>query len=247
MRRTMSKIIELTQGYFAIVDDQDYGELMKHEWYTIKAKRDKAEIRYAARKSPSGAGERSIIFMHRALMNPPGGMIVDHKDGDGLNCQRSNMRIVSYSQNGMNRRRDARNKSGASGVSLDKRTGKWKASICANGVKEFLGYFSDFQEAVAARQSAEKEFFGEYAHPTASTPSQTHIAINSIISEQLADRPRKLDRRSSSGVNGVSWNKRKQQWQASITVKGTGRLHLGWFTDLEAAIAARKAAEQNNQ
>jgi hypothetical protein len=130
--RTIPKPIQLTQGRFAIIDDADYEEISKHRWYAIRCKVRGVPIFYAARKIRVGE-KRSILFMHRAIMIPPDDMLVDHRDNNGLNCQRSNMRVVSYSQNGMNRRRDTRNTSGAAGISLHKGTGKWKVSIGVNG------------------------------------------------------------------------------------------------------------------
>lgn len=237
----MPKLISLTQGHFAIVDEADYADLAKHRWYAVRYKKNSVPVTYAARKVRVGE-KRTILFMHQAIMNPPDGMLVDHRDSDGLNCQRSNMRIVSHSQNGMNRRRDARNTSGASGVTLHKGTGKWKASIGINGENKHLGYFNSFEEAVSVRHAAEKEHYREYANTAASTPSESRIATNAIIANELQNQPRQLDRRSVSGVTGVSLNRQTGRWQASIFKNGK-RHHLGWHDTIEAA-AARKTAEQ---
>jgi len=230
----MSKLIPLSQDRFAIVDDADYDELMKHRWHAV---RYGARAVYAARKVRVD-GKRTILLMHRAIMNPPDGMPVDHRDGEGLNCQRDNLRIVTHSENCMNRRRDARNTSGAAGVTLHKSTGKWKVSIR----RKHLGYFESFEAAVAARQSAEREDFGEFANTAASTPTDGCIATNEIIGSELQNQPRKIDARNVSGVAGVSLNRQTGRWQASIFANGKRR-HLGWHDTVEEAAAARKAAE----
>lgn len=56
------------------------------------------------------------------------------------------------------------------------------------------------------------------------------------------NRP-KLQANNTSGHIGVYWDKRYEKWKAQITVGGT-TTHLGYFTNLDDAIAARKAGEQ---
>lgn len=233
----MSKLISLTQNFNALVDDADYEELMKHKWFAMRCKKHGKEIIYAARK----AGQ-DRLFMHRVLMNAPDGHLVDHRNFDGLDCRRENLRLATYSQNGMNRRIDSRNKTGATGITLCKRSGKWKVSICVRGNKIHLGVHASFEDALKARQAAEKEHFGSFANPAASAPTEGRIITNTLIAAQIQNEPRKVDHRSKSGVTGVTFNSRTNQWQVQISDSGSRR-HIGWFRDKEAAIAARKQAE----
>lgn len=226
----MQTKIELTQGYSATVDAEDYDELAKHKWYAAVYR--KRRIVYAVRHE-----EGKMIFMHRQIMNAPKGMLVDHRNGDGLMNVRSNLRLATHANNGQNRRLDSRNSSGCSGVWFDKGRQLWKSEICVAGKKVFLGWFQTFDGAVYARKQAEKEHYGEFAREgLIKGPEEKPIEVKS-------HKDRKVAKNSVSGVNGVSWNERKQCWQASLYSNGK-RHHLGWHKTLETAVAARKEAEQ---
>jgi len=87
----------------------------------------------------------------------PSGQI-DHIDGNGLNNKIDNLRDVTNQENGMNRRISSNNTSGCIGVFFDKKNGKWKIQINANGKQIHLGYHEDFFDAVCARKSAENRY-----------------------------------------------------------------------------------------
>lgn len=91
----MSHKIPLTQGKFAIVSDADYKRLSKYKWH---AHRDKNGIlfyaeRYDKKRKPH------IVKMHREIMKPPKGLVVDHRNGDGLDNRRSNLRVCTTAEN----------------------------------------------------------------------------------------------------------------------------------------------------
>src|SRR5690349_18607697 len=98
------KLISLTQNKFAQVDDEDYDFLMQWRWYAIKATKEELNF-YAVTTINQGRGKRQkMIQMHRLLMSlTDPKIIVDHKDGDGLNNQRNNLRLCSFSQNSANK------------------------------------------------------------------------------------------------------------------------------------------------
>lgn len=114
----MSKQIPLTQGKFAIVDDEDFERVNQFRWTAVKH-----EITwYAHRNTHKDEGiSQKKIYLHRFILCPSSDIEVDHIDGDGLNCRRSNMRLATSSQNKMNRDRHGDNVSGYKGVYLDKR------------------------------------------------------------------------------------------------------------------------------
>lgn len=95
------KTIPLTKGKVALVSDVDYPYLSQFNWYANKIK----GIWYAFRgvRQPKIAkylyGKIKIIAMHRDIMNPPAGLVIDHMDHNGLNNQRGNLRIVTHSEN----------------------------------------------------------------------------------------------------------------------------------------------------
>lgn len=86
----------------------------------------------------------------------PDGYIVDHRDGDGLNNRLLNLRLIPKEENAKNRATAVNNKSGVTGVSFNRKTGKWQATIQTGGKKEFLGGFEQKADAIAARREAEK-------------------------------------------------------------------------------------------
>lgn len=111
---------------------------------------------------PNEKGGYSTVGMHRVIMDAKKGQIVDHIDGRGLNNTRNNLRIVTASQNAINRKIRSDNSSNVVGVSLDKKKAKWIARITVDGKKIKLGEFKTLEEAVEVRKKAEKEHFGEY-------------------------------------------------------------------------------------
>lgn len=88
---------------------------------------------------------------------------IDHIGGDGLNNSPINLREATQSQNAMNGKMRTTNTSGAIGVCWSKALNKWAASIKVNRKAIHLGYFEDFEDAVAARKKGEIKYFGEYS------------------------------------------------------------------------------------
>lgn len=83
---------------------------------------------------------------------------VDHIDGNGLNNRVENVREVNSVDNNRNRRRGKRNKSGVVGVQWHVGCRRWIANISVNSKLVHIGYFKRFDDAVAARKSAERRF-----------------------------------------------------------------------------------------
>ena len=88
---------------------------------------------------------------------------IDHVDCDGLNNRWQNLRSATRTQNLMNRYRSKHNKSGAKGVSFDKRSGKYHAKIKFDGRLIYLGQFNSLEEAASAYGRAANEYYGEFA------------------------------------------------------------------------------------
>lgn len=149
--------IPLTQGKVAIVDDIDADFLLQWKWCAMKH----GSNFYAVRRGRKG--ESPLVFMHRAIMLPLPNQVVDHRDMNGLNNSRSNLRTCSHSDNAKNSKTRISSKSGYKGVHWFSDTRKWRAQIRANGRLISLGLFSDVTEAASAYDSAAIVYFGEYA------------------------------------------------------------------------------------
>lgn len=154
------KIIPITKGYSVTVDDEDFEFLSQWKWHAFPGASGKV---YAARNSlPNFEGKRTHIFMHRVIANTPSDMDTDHRDGDGLNNRRKNLRTATRAQNMWNR---APNKCGTSrhkGVSWHKQHGKWIANIQVNKKRHFIGLFRDEDEAAKAYAERAAIEFGTF-------------------------------------------------------------------------------------
>lgn len=137
------KKIQLTQGKFAIVDDEDFLELSKYKWYL-------SGNGYATRTSRH-------IRMHRVINSTPEGFDTDHINGDKLDNRRSNLRTATRSQNNFNTSPPKDNTSGTKGVWFSKRHSRWYAQIKVRGVRYNLGSSISKEVAVRLRINGEKK------------------------------------------------------------------------------------------
>lgn len=151
------KEIVLTQGKVALIDDADYAWLNERRWHAKKM----AGIWYAARFQRLG-GKGVTILMHREIMATPGGLVVDHIDGDGLNCQRGNMRNCPQRDNIMNQRPQRARSSKYRGVRWRKGD-RWEARIKINGRAMQLGCFATQEDAARSYNAAARTYFGAFA------------------------------------------------------------------------------------
>ena len=116
-----------------------------------------------AMKGYVSCGTPKPISLHKYLMGESS-LFVDHINGDRLDNRRGNLRFANNAENMRNRTKlPAHNASGVIGVGWYKKTGRWKARITVNYKDIHLGYFTSFEDAVAVRKQAEKDYFGEFA------------------------------------------------------------------------------------
>ncbi len=153
----MSKQIPLTQGYVAIVDDEDFEGLAQHKWY---AHRGHGGDFYAVRKTRDTNGEQRMVRMHRIIVGASPGEDVDHENHDTLDNRRRNIRRCTRAQNQANSRKMRGTSSRFKGVSWHKGMRKWQAGIARNGKSRHLGYFDDEHDAGRAYNAAA---IGEFA------------------------------------------------------------------------------------
>ena len=147
-------LIELNAGYSSLIEVADLALVMPHIWCVER------RGNYASTSIGSGR----VMQMHRLIMGFPPGLQVDHINCDGLDNRRSNLRIVTQSQNNMNARLRKDNTSGFKGVYFYKPNQKWKAQIQV-GKNRHIGYFDTPEEAARAYDAEARKHFGEFARP----------------------------------------------------------------------------------
>jgi hypothetical protein len=153
--------IPLTQGKFAIVDEEDYDELNKYKWYATNQRGQ-----FYAGRTEKKNGRRWNTTMHRQIMNCPMDKVVDHKNHNGLDNRKANLRLATRQQNSWNIRKWRGKKSSQfKGVSFCKRDKRWEAYIILGKKHIFIGRFDDEETAARAYDKKAKELFGEFANP----------------------------------------------------------------------------------
>ena len=153
------RTIALTQGFVALVDDDDYCRVSAFKWSATKTKSNV----YAVRKVRTASGRSTSLLLHRFITGVTNPRIqVDHEDHDGLNCQRSNLRPCVRGENGGNQRK-TRGASKLKGVSWDSSRGLWRAFITVHSTSKYLGRFHDERDAALVYDAAARAAFGEFA------------------------------------------------------------------------------------
>ena len=152
------KIIPLTKGKYATVDDEDYGWLIKYKWYALV----EANTCYAC-TTVGGRKNKKHIRMHRLIMNAPVGMDVDHINRDGTDNRKDNLRICTRRQNIQNSRKRIGTSSQFKGVHWRPEVKKWQARIYAQDKYRSLGHYINERDAALAYNKAANEYFGEFA------------------------------------------------------------------------------------
>ncbi len=147
--------LPLTQGKVAVIDFSDFEKVGRVKWYALTS--PKSKTIYAARHSPDNHSK--VLLLHREIL----GGLVDHKDGDGLNCLRENLRPASPQQNAANVGLRKDNRSGFKGVSLNSRLEKWQAAISISGKRIYLGVFESPVLAAKAYDCAASKHHKEFA------------------------------------------------------------------------------------
>lgn len=139
------KLIPLTQGHSAQVDDEDYSQLMQFSWQYKDG--------YAKRHDG-----KKVIPMHYDILRKA--VRVDHKDRNPLNYCKTNLRPCTFAQNMQNKVQPT-SKSGFRGVYKFK--DKWQAIITHANTRVYLGCYSSANLAAKAYNTAAEKYHGEFA------------------------------------------------------------------------------------
>jgi len=146
------KQIPLTHDKVALVDDEDFDKVTIYKWYALKIR----HYWYACSNS-----NKKLIYMHRLILNAPQGYDVDHRNRNGLDNRKQNLRICTKIQNQYNSRPQAKRKtSHYKGLWFDKKNNKWVVRV----KNKYIGSYSDEDEAARIYDKKAKKVYGEFAY-----------------------------------------------------------------------------------
>lgn len=151
--------IPLSRGMYALIDPEDYERVSAFKWHAFQP--SSGRVWYA--RTLLYEGRQRPLFMHRLILEAPKGSQVDHRNQDGLDNRRNNLRFATHSQNQWNRGKTRENSSGFKGVTATRNKQKWQAIIKRRGQAFYLGSFSDPAEAARAYDQKAREVDGEFA------------------------------------------------------------------------------------
>ena len=140
-------------GHQFMIDNDDFDRIKERHWTY-------SEGYWSTYIKIDDKGMR--VGMHTFIIQPKDGYVIDHADRNRSNNRKYNLRQATVSQNSMNRTL-RKNNSGITGVMLDKRRNKWRASITLNQKFIWLGEYADKDDAIKARLLAEAKYFGDFA------------------------------------------------------------------------------------
>lgn len=153
------KEIQLTQGQVALVDDEDFERVSQYKWHASPQPNYAKPKTFYARAFVGGKS----MSLHQFVLGKLPRMVIDHVNGNTLDCTRANLRHASFSENRRNSSQSVKNKSGLRGVSWSSKRGMWRADICTHRARVCLGHFIDKLEAAKAYNEAAKKYHGEFA------------------------------------------------------------------------------------
>jgi len=155
-----AEVVPLTNGGVAYVDAEDASRALSYRW----RRDDNGYARHSTyARDHNGKRVSGSILLHRFIAGAPMGVIVDHKNGDTLNCRRSNLRPATPGESSRNGGMRRNNTSGYKGVSWHKQAGKWHAYITVDWKRRSLGVFDTKESAARAYNDAARQLHGAFA------------------------------------------------------------------------------------
>lgn len=151
--------IPLSKGKLATIDEEDLEIVTGMAWHAVQA----GSEFYAAHTHRISPTKCERIYMHRLILKPPEGMLVDHVNRDTLDNRRCNLRFATKGQNAANSKQRNRLHSRYRGVSQWRGSEEWIAIISRNNATISLGSYANEADAARAYNAAALAFLGEFA------------------------------------------------------------------------------------
>lgn len=148
--------ITLTRGQIALIDDDDWDLVTQFKWRVFCPQKIAYAVSQISRAEAQG--KNRTIRMHTLIAGPG---LIDHRNGNGLDNRRSNLRPATTSENCINSRGWGRTY-GYRGVGFQK--GRWRAYIGVAGKQVTLGRYDTKEDAARAYDRAALMYYGEFAH-----------------------------------------------------------------------------------
>lgn len=164
--------IATPEGKTILLDEADLPIIAGYKWHA-RAFPPQSGRWYAVAFIPGTRNRK--VRMHRLLLSAPQDVLVDHRNGNGLDNRRCNIRFATYGLNRANARVSKNNKSGLKGVCWNPTEKKWIAHIASNGRFRILGRFTDKEQAARAYDAAARACFGEFAR--CNFPQEGEVAV----------------------------------------------------------------------
>ena len=206
------KQIPLGGGVYTYVDAADFEWLGRWTWHLRNG--------YAVRREKGRA-----ILMHREIMQPPQGMVVDHKNHNKLDNTRANLRVCTRQENVCNRTKTGNTSSRFIGVYYCKDRDKWRAEIQFEGKPTFLGYFPEEIEAARAHDRAAVQYFGEFAplNLPEEWPAERRAQVYAEAQEQRRQMSAGAKPAGDEGRKTTAGKKPRSPGRKKAATKGTAR------------------------
>ena len=224
-------------GYQVLVDDEDVERLSQYTWWVDNSVL-RRHNRYYFRTKAYFDGVYRVMKLHRYIMGCKymDGTVIDHINNNTLDNRKSNMRFCTQKENARNKRRETRNNSGYKGAKIDKKSGKYVATIKYEQKNYHLGSYFDIIDAATAYDDVARLLFGEFALVNFPDRVYDETRAKKIYAEATAP----VMRTNTSGYEGVTWDNASGKWKARHILNGKTKW-LGTFTDPAEAYKVRCA------
>lgn len=156
-----TELISLSRGVTATIDASDAPLVSQFKWHAVKGRHSFYACACLGKKQAAAIGRRHIK-MHRLILGFPD-LDVDHRDGNGLNNVRENLRLVTNQLNQANARKQVNGRSDFKGVSWHSGSRQWQVFLCVNNKPQYVGASKNQVEAARMYDAAALLAFGQFA------------------------------------------------------------------------------------